>query len=275
MSPEPNNPRKVAVAARIRAMLARWVWLSRLVGSPVDALRLILAMKRDGVAVQVAHAGKRLVHFRAKDQQALREVLVDREYAFLRQIADLEGPVILDIGAHIGTFAIWCLQANSDCRILSVEADPQTAEIARMNAQHEPNWQIVEAAAAANNGEALSLSVSGASMSSRITRGGKTETSVSVVGRSLAALLDELAGPSGRVDIAKVDIEGSEEAFLCGDPAQLARIDALVVELHPTLCDVEKVEAHLAAAFDRIEAIGGRISTKPLLYCRRQKAVPQ
>ncbi|MCK5244957.1 MAG: hypothetical protein KAJ90_06775, partial [Desulfobacterales bacterium] len=64
-------------------------------------------------------------------------------------------------------------------------------------------------------------------------------------------------------------IEGSEEAFLCTSPDALKRVGSLVIELHPQLCDTDCVQLLLEEYFDHIEDIGGRKSTKPLLYCRR------
>ena len=86
---------------------------------------------------------------------------------------------------------------------------------------------------------------------------------------SLPTLL-ELSTPGGEeVDLAKMDIEGSEEALLCSHPSALKRVRLLIVELHRILCDTEKVRAVLGDAYLSIVEVQGRISTEPLLYCRR------
>lgn len=102
-------------------------------------------------------------------------------------------------------------------------------------------------------------------MSHRIDAAG----SIEVPSLALTGLLNRLAPNGGRIDLMKIDIEGSEEAFLCADPAALDRVDALVVELHPTLCDTARVEALLRERFSTIRVIEARKSSKPLLYCRR------
>jgi hypothetical protein len=90
--------------------------------------------------------------------------------------------------------------------------------------------------------------------------------SVQVKGISLAALTEG----RGDIDLMKVDIEGAEEAFLCADPAALTPVKRLVIELHPQLCDTQRVRDVLQKAFSQIVEIHGRTSSKPLLYCRKQ-----
>ena len=81
------------------------------------------------------------------------------------------------------------------------------------------------------------------------------------------SLLDGLVGASGAVDLMKVDIEGSEEAFLCANPDLLRRVHHLVVELHPYLCDTGRVEEVLRDIYGTVEKMQGRSSSKPLLMC--------
>jgi hypothetical protein len=92
---------------------------------------------------------------------------------------------------------------------------------------------------------------------------------------SLGTLVDMVAGAAGRLDLLKVDIEGSEQALLCANPSILRRIDALVVELHPGLCDTEAVRTLLAEHYRTIREIGGRKSSKPLLLCQDNCASTQ
>lgn len=261
------------VASRLRSFVARFIWMTRLSRSPVAAFMLLLKVRMDRNAVHAIRFKGQPVCFRASDEQALREVFVDNEYAFLRHhLLATGGGKVLDVGAHIGTFAIWCLNVVPEATILSIEADPHTFEVLRRNADAlqgtAARWSVQQLAAGARDGEVLRLSDAGPSMSHRISSIGE----IAVESISLESLVELLVPDGGTVDLVKLDVEGSEEAFLCGCPKALSRVSALVVELHPNLCDVRRVEAMLREEFDSVIAMPGRRSTKPLLFCCRTRA---
>jgi hypothetical protein len=68
----------------------------------------------------------------------------------------------------------------------------------------------------------------------------------------------------------KMDIEGAEEAVLCGSETALRSVDRLVVEVHPQLCDQDWVIAVLRSTYDFLYRIPGRRSAKPLLLASHQ-----
>lgn len=245
-------------------------WVRSLTGGVSAAVITLVSIRRDRDAIQsVSYAGSP-VKFRGHDEQALREVLVDQEYGFLTGLlSGISAPTILDVGAHIGTFAIWVFGVNSNSRVLSVEANPSTYQVAKLNstatAKGRAKWQVIHGAAGAKDGEILFLSDTGPTMSHYICR----EGTVKVRCVSLTALIDRIAPGGLSIDLVKIDIEGSEEAFLFATPDALKRVDCLVIELHPQLCNSDQVRLLLEKYFDRIEEIDGRKSTKPLLYCRR------
>lgn len=199
---------------------------------------------------------------------ALKEVFADSEYSFLLPIlTQTPRPVVLDIGAHIGTFALWLLRQCPHSRIRSVEADPQTFRILSENvtraARGGAHWDAINGAAWHARGGKLRFSNTGPSMSHRVDKKGE----IVVEGLSLSTLLDDLAGAHGAIDLMKVDIEGSEEAFLCSAPEALRRIRCLVIELHPSLCNTDAVRTVLEQTYSAIIEIQGRASSKPLLLC--------
>lgn len=258
---------------RLSNLLDRLRWMSRLTGSVTASLALILQIRRDVTAVRSLTTPSGPIHFRGIDEQALKEVLVDREYAFLTDfVLERESLRVADVGAHIGTFALWLLQANPGARILSVEADPCTCDVLKQNAAPRRDegldWTPLHAAAGARDGDLVLLSNEGPSMSHRVDSQG----TIAVPTVSLAALLNHVAGADGTVDLMKVDIEGSEEAFLADADGLLDRVNAIVIELHPSLCDTGRVHALLNEHFDLITTIGNRHSSKPLLYCRRSSS---
>ena len=254
----------------IPSALERWCWFTRVSRNPFTALWLVCRIRITREGPHRVRYNGHPVYFRARDQQALKEVLVDREYSFIDLLDNSQSAVrILDVGAHIGTFALWCACRAPAARILCIEANPGTFRILHKNVEQ---WsyagmelQIVQAAGGAADGEELRMfEPVGSSMSARVDKNG----SVRISSLSFASLV-ELCAPNGDViDLAKIDVEGSEEALICSNPDALRRIRALVVELHPELCDSLRVEEILRNTYSNVMEIVRTGSKKPLLYCR-------
>ena len=101
-------------------------------------------------------------------------------------------------------------------------------------------------------------------MSNRIEDSGD----ISVQGVTYSKLLEEIGSPMN-IDLMKIDIEGSEEAFICDLPDIFQHVERLVIEIHPNLCDAHRVMDTLHNQFHQISEIKDRISSKPLIYCYR------
>lgn len=215
-----------------------------------------------------SHRGKGFFHgmpffFRAKDVSGVREVLRDKEYSFLDSyLASKTNPVIADIGAHIGTFSLYCFSKNPGTRILSVEASPSTYALLNdtVSQQNQKTWTVIHRAAW-KDGESVSFSDAGDAMSHKVDANG----TLRVEGISLSSILEK----TGAIDIAKIDIEGAEEVFLFNTPEALDRISTLVIELHPDRINEKAVRDLLNSKFTQVKDIQGRISSKPLLLCTR------
>jgi FkbM family methyltransferase len=72
-----------------------------------------------------------------------------------------------------------------------------------------------------------------------------------------------------RVNLLKVDIEGSEESFLKMEEAFLANVDAIVLEVHHWLVDPEEVRRILTRAGFTSQEVLIREHLTEILYCRR------
>ena len=256
------------LVSRTRNLAERVTWISTVTSSYWSALSFWLSASRNPNHVGHGTYLGTPVSFRGVDAMAIKEVLVDREYAFaLDRLAGVASPVVLDVGAHIGLFALWLLKAIPNARLHSIEADPQTYAVLSSNIADArtdgAQWQALHAAAWGTDGGVLRFSSAGPSMSHRVS----SEGDVLVEGITLKRLLDGLVGEAGTVDLLKVDIEGSEEAFLCASPALLKRVRNLVVELHPYLCNTGRVEKVLRDCYGTVEEVHGRTSSKPLLMC--------
>lgn len=223
----------------------------------------LLKARRDQSHAASGVYASRPFRFRGTDLNAVKEVLIDKEYSFLTpMLGATQVPVILDVGAHIGLFALWVLSEKPDAKVFSLEASPRTFAILQDNRKACGGAWSIAHKAAWRTGESVSFSDTGVSMSHKVAAAGK----VKVEGISLK---DAVVWAGGAVDIAKIDIEGSEETFICSDLTALTGVKALVIELHPNLCNAARVEEAIRREFSRVKSIEGRVSRKPLLLCTR------
>ena len=260
-----GSPPMSNVAARAKSFLSRVQWLGQYMGGPIPAIRHLVSVKMNRDVEGEARYGSSSFKFHPKDMSAIREVLADREYDFLAPVlAQYQRPVIVDAGAHIGLFALWCLNEAPNAYILSLEASERTFRTLSGNAGSR--WKTIYGAAWEDAGP-ITFAAEGDSMGHKVSASG----TVSVPGVTMQGLFDQARADTGaaRLDICKIDIEGAEEAFVCAGEHLMPLIDHLVIELHPKSCDTGKVRAVLERHFTRIERHGNRLSSKPLLHCWR------
>lgn len=247
---------------RITGFIKRVLWLTHYVGNPVKAALFLLQRRADATTCTTGRYHGQSFTFRGTDMNAVREVLTNEEYGFLRPyLTAPKAPVVFDIGAHVGLFALWCLQQNPQAALYSLEANPSTYAILAQNvkAQGLANWVALNRAAWQSD-EWIMFDNNAESMSSHVTTKGDTR----VQGISWASLMQQWPAA---VDIMKVDIEGAEESFITAAPDMLDRIKLLVIELHPNRCNSDAVMNLLQRKYATVTPIGGRLSTKPLLLC--------
>jgi FkbM family methyltransferase len=240
--------------------------------SSIDAARLLVQIKKDPGAIRAIDYNNHTINLRGMDLNALFEVLSSREYDFASEcVTSNDRPSILDVGSHIGGFAVWALSLNPSARVISVEADPATHAVTELNvrawASQGADWRSINRAAHASDGAMVRFSDSGPTLGHRLDPNGK----VNVQTISLPTLVDMAAPDGGCIDLLKIDIEGAEEAFICDNDPSFARVNAVVVELHSRHCDTNRVKAYLDRCFDDILIVSARTSGKPLLYGRGQR----
>jgi FkbM family methyltransferase len=155
---------------------------------------------------------------------------------------------IVDIGAHVGSFAVWAAQRSPKARILAVEPNPETFELLTQNIRHnrlDDRVCAVNAAVGVAAGTG-SLELVAHSLGTRLAANGNGEVSVRV--QTMPGLLAE-AGFK-QVDALKIDCEGMEYAVLeAMGPEGLRPIQTLACEYHPQPGrQVENLDALLRSA---------------------------
>lgn len=210
------------------------------------------------------HWGDLNLSARPTDWHGLREVLIEREYAALAP-ALIRGPepVVLDLGANIGAFALFVFSLAPRAQVHSFEPAIATYGLLARNAAANPAvcWHTYRSAAWSHDGT-VSFATRGSSTAGRIT----TEGDEIVPALSLTSIVERCGG---RIDVAKIDVEGAEEALLADGAKYLSAIETLVVELHPERCDVARVVEALRVAYSSLYQIPGRRSSKPLILATR------
>jgi FkbM family methyltransferase len=131
------------------------------------------------------------------------------------------GMAVLDLGAHVGSFAL--VAAALGCRVLAVEACPWNVALLYASVQRNgfTNLQVVEAAVSDQPG---TVDFCPHGPFGLVAYPGLNAASLPV----RAARVDDLLVEAGwtRVDLIKLDVEGSEVAAVHGMHALLSRADA-------------------------------------------------
>ncbi|MFA6317695.1 MAG: FkbM family methyltransferase [Elusimicrobiota bacterium] len=160
------------------------------------------------------------------------------------------GGTVVDIGAHIGTFALTAgRRVGPRGRVLALEPSPASLELLRRNVEaNAMGWVSVHPVAAAEaEAEAELFTASDRDNPAADTLSatpGRPRVTVRL--RRLDDLLaEEGVGP---IDLLKIDVEGAELRVLAGAPAALARSRRVVLEVHPPKAEVQDVRKVLEAS---------------------------
>jgi FkbM family methyltransferase len=184
---------------------------------------------------------------RIVDSGGLLSVHVDRDY----DIPELDWSTtrtIVDVGAHVGSFAIWAALRSPTARVLAIEPNPETFQLLLQNLRDnsvQDRATAINAAVGGGSGVAT-LELMEHSLGTRIAPKGDGPVTVTV--EKLERLL---AGVDmGTVDFLKVDCEGMEyQLFETMDAGQLRRIRAIACEYHPEPGrDVRELDRILSSA---------------------------
>jgi FkbM family methyltransferase len=147
---------------------------------------------------------------------------------------DYEAPatlgVAVDVGANIGLAALYFLTRNTTSRVYSIEPNPRNlARIPRTLEGLAERYEVLEFAAAEADGEAT-FYIEETGRYGSFGKGWRSE-SITVRTRSFTEMLDEILAREERIDLLKIDTEGSEEELVSSIPErQLDRIDRIYYE---------------------------------------------
>jgi len=165
------------------------------------------------------------------DRLAAHEVWGFEEYKddnFIIKPAD----VIVDIGAHIGSFSIWAARQAPNGRVYAFEPNDENFFLLEENKKLNglTNLELYKLAVADKDGESTFFNSDHLSMShSFFETGAENSTTVRTV--SLAGILE--TNKIDHVDYLKIDAEGAEYLILLHTPPEaLNKVDKILLEYH-------------------------------------------
>src|SRR5262245_55916669 len=174
------------------------------------------------------------------DRRIFRHVVIENEYRLPDRFAATD--VILDVGAHVGSFALACLRRGAG-RVVCLEPDPGNFRLLTHNLRPFAVRVVLHNAAAWRNDVACHELSIGNPLDVRNTgavRVAEPGTSVKAVA------LDDMLREAGRVRLLKLDCEGAEWPVLL-TAAEMGRVAEVCGEYHlgtfPELYAVEDVAA--------------------------------
>lgn len=204
--------------------------------------------------------GTRLLH-RPEDLCIIDEIF--KEDVYFGGKGPRPGEVVVDVGGHIGAFALYAARrVVPGGRVLVFEPGPDNLSLLRGNLRRNPGLpvKLLECALAEKAGETdLFIAEPGRdnpAANTLVESPGRRKVRVSV------RTLDEALAAEGvdRVDHLKIDVEGAELRVLAGARRTLDRVRRVILEVHEpgvAVSDVETLLAFRGFSCRRLPSVGG------------------
>jgi FkbM family methyltransferase len=217
-----------------------------------------LGMSLQYLPLELEWAGRPIVHVSlpeggtvrlrkgTTDKDVFFQVFVIREYDFAgvpqferlqstyeRALEAGEIPLILDCGANVGLATIWFARIFPRARIYAIEPDRGNFEMLCANVRDYANVVPLHAAIWDRHAENLAI-VDPAVPASFYQVSESGESGRNDVRAYTVPEITRMAG-SHRILLAKIDIEGGEQALFRSNTDWLGDVDAIAIELHDWL----------------------------------------
>ena len=180
------------------------------------------------------------------DESVFSEVFVDRAYRILDDIIT-KANTIIDVGAHIGAFAIYAATINPKAQITAYEPEPSNFKIFKENIKlNHINTITPKNLAVAGKQEQRTLYINEDSHNHSLTKDLQKQLSETTV---QTTTLEAIIQKHGQISLLKMDCEGAEfEIFTVTNSATLAKIQHIYIEYHEYQQQVTNLEKTLQSA---------------------------
>jgi FkbM family methyltransferase len=208
------------------------------------------------------------------DIYTLDEIFAQRVYDFPPSVMKAlsiarERPLeVLDLGGNIGLFGAYVLSRFGEARITALEPDPSNASIHRCCIEangREQTWKLFESYASTADGQATFVAGNFA-LSHAPAKDEKG--ALPVEARDVFPYLH-------KVDLLKIDIEGSEWPILADPRFAAVPARAVALEYHPRMCPSGDPESEARRLLERagfsVQQVFRRPSGEGMLWAWRAK----
>jgi len=144
---------------------------------------------------------------------------------------------VIDLGGHIGAFAVLAVHLRSDITVYTYEPSSQNVRLLGENVMLNAAQArvVIRRAAASDRDGSVRLSLRGATdafhvLPDAVQPAGDEHAFEDVNAQSLSSILRDIG--AARIDLLKMDIEGSEYAVLESSPEAIAKCDTVMMEWH-------------------------------------------
>jgi len=230
--------KKLITAAKIIKMFKNW---------PTFFLNYFGVRRKKSIMLQLRDGTKIYTHNQvASDIGVIGEVLLQDTYALIKKIKNPK--IILDFGAHVGSFSLMAHKLHPKAKIYSFEASKETFELLKKNVEiNKPNNITPFHNGISKKNETLDFYISEQSMLNSFdkTRQKNSKKSYKVKCKKISTIFKELK--IKQCDFLKLDIEGFELDVLKSAVKDkiLSKIKAMVIEMDrpnsPKLKEAKKI----------------------------------
>lgn len=206
-----------------------------------------IASKITSVSLKDSNSERNLEVFIPENEKfRLLNIFQNHEYRILNKLPAAEPKVIVDVGANIGSYAIYAYLTQPNSRIYCFEPAPSTFRLLEKNTASLPSVERFEFGLSDHDAEPVlpinPLNTGENSLkSTRISHRG---TRIRI--RKASEVMSELGLES--IDILKVDTEGCETEILASLSPLLGQIKFVLLEYHSE-DDRRKIDALLGKRF--------------------------
>lgn len=171
----------------------------------------------------------------SSDLPTYEQVFVYQEYDFL---VEKQPEVIVDVGANIGLVSIFFANKYPQAKIIAIEPEESNFKLLTKNVAPYRNIIPIQAALWNQNGEINLVDPGEGNWGFRTEDADASKKTLDNFCHKVAALtVDKIIHDYklDKIDILKIDIEGSEKEVFSDTSSWIGNVNALIVELHEYL----------------------------------------
>ncbi len=204
-----------------------WCCLPKAVLGKVMRVHINHRMRPEGIRHPVA------VRVPSTDLYAYEKIFKDKEYAS-ENIINPE--VIVDAGANVGFASVFFANRYPSARILAIEPEPSNYRQLVLNTKPYHRVKCIQGALWHEEGSANLFNPCEGNLGFMLDRAAREHAHVQIAPTTLITIPRLIESEAiERINLLKIDIEGSELGVLENSAPWIERVDVIVAELHEEL----------------------------------------